>query len=226
VRKGNPKNINTWDDLIKPGIQVITPNPKTSGAARWSYLAGWGHILNVELGGFKKLNDPAFAAEVESAHKKAFEYTKQLFQNVPVLDTGARGSTVTFVQREVGDVLLAWENVAILSINEFGTDKFDIVSPPISILAEPPVAVVDEVVDKRGTRKIAEAYLKYLYTKEGQEIAAKHYYRPRDKEVAQKYAKQFVSLNLFSIDEVFGGWKKASETHFSDGGTFDQLYKQ
>ena len=225
VRKGNPKNIKTWDDLIKPNVQVITPNPKTSGGARWNYLAGWGHILNVELGDLKKVNDPKFAKEVEAAHKKAFEYTKKLFQNVPVLDTGARGATMTFVQREIGDVLLAWENEAILSINEFGPDKFDIVIPPISILAEPPVAVVDKVVDKRGTRKVAEAYLKFLYTKEGQEIAAKNYYRPRDKDVAKKYAKQFVELKLFSIDEVFGGWQKAQETHFSDGGTFDQLYK-
>jgi sulfate transport system substrate-binding protein len=225
VRKGNPKKITTWDDLVKPGIQVITPNPKTSGAARWSYLAGWGHILNVELGDLSKINDPASSKQVEAAHKKTFEYTKKLYKNVPVLDTGARGSTMTFVQREIGDVLLAWENEAILAINEFGADKFDIVVPPISILAEPPVAIVDKVVDKRGTRKVAEAYLKFLYTKEGQEIAAKNYYRPRNAEVAAKYAKQFTEVKLFSIDDVFGGWQKAQTTHFSDGGTFDQLYK-
>jgi sulfate transport system substrate-binding protein len=203
---------------------VIAANPKTSGAARWSYLAGWGHILNVELGDLKKVNDPQFAKEVEAANKKAFEYTKKLYKNVPVLDTGARGSTMTFVQREIGDVLLAWENEAILAINEFGTEKFDIVVPPISILAEPPVAIVDKVVDKRGTRKVAEAYLQFLYTKEGQEIAAKNYYRPRDKEVAQKYAKHFATVNLFTVDDVFGGWQKAQKTHFADGGTFDQLY--
>jgi sulfate transport system substrate-binding protein len=225
VRKGNPKKIKTWDDLVKPGIQVITSNPKTSGAARWSYLAGWGHILLAELGDLKKVNDPQFAKEAAVAHKKAFEYTQKLFKNVPVLDTGARGSTMTFVQREIGDVLLAWENEAILSINEFGPEKFDIVIPPISILAEPPVAIVDKVVDKRGTRKVAEAYLKFLYTKEGQEIAAKNYYRPRDKDVAQKYAKQFTDLKLFTIEEGFGDWQKAQTTHFSDGGTFDQLYK-
>jgi sulfate transport system substrate-binding protein len=224
VRKGNPKNIKTWDDLVKSGIQVITPNPKTSGGARWNYLAGWGHILKAELGDLSKVNDPSFAKEVEAAHKKAFDYTQKLFKNVPVLDTGARGSTMTFVQREIGDVLLAWENEAILAINEFGTEKFDIVVPPISILAEPPVAVIDKVVDKRGTRKVAEAYLKFLYTPEGQEIAAKNYYRPRDKAVAQKYAKQFTEVNLFSI-EVFGGWQKAQAEHFSDGGTFGQLYK-
>ena len=224
VRKGNPKKITTWDDLVKPDIKVITPNPKTSGAARWSYLAGWGHILNKELGGFEKINDPAFAKETAAANKKAFEYTKKLYKNVPVLDTGARGSTMTFVQREIGDVLLAWENEAILAVNEFGTDKFDIVTPPISILAEPPVAVIDKVVDKRGTRKVAEAYLKFLYTKEGQELAAKHYYRPRNEEIAQKYAKQFSKADLFSIDDVFGGWQKAQKEHFSDGGTFDQLY--
>ena len=225
VRKGNPKNIKTWDDLIRPGIQVITPNPKTSGAARWSYLAGWGHVLNTELGDLKKIQNAEFARQVEAAHKKAFEYTKQLYGNVPVLDTGARGSTMTFVQREIGDVLLAWENEAILAINEFGTEKFDIIVPPISILAEPPVAVIDKVVDKRDTRKVAEAYLKFLYTKEGQEIAAKNYYRPRNKEVAEKYAKQFTDVKLFSIDDVFGGWKKAQEEHFVDGGTFDQIYQ-
>ena len=225
VRKGNPKKIRSWDDLVKPGIQVIAANPKTSGAARWSYLAGWGHVLNAELGDWNKLDDPQYAEEVKIAQKKAFEFTKKLYTNVPVLDTGARGSTMTFVQREIGDVLLAWENEAVLAIKEFGLEKFDIVVPPISILAEPPVAVVDKVVDKRGTRKVAEAYLKFLYTKEGQEIAAKHYYRPRNKEVAAKYAKNFANVKLFTIDEVFGGWQKAQKEHFSDGGVFDQLYK-
>ena len=225
VRKGNPQNILTWDDLVRPGIQVITPNPKTSGAARWSYLAGWGHILQKELGDLDKINDPQYAAETEAAHQAAFEYTKALFQNVPVLDTGARGSTMTFVQREIGDVLLAWENEAILSIQEFGTDKFDIVFPPISILAEPPVAIVDRVVDRRKTREVAEAYLQFLYTKTGQELAAKHHYRPRDAEIAEKYADKFPPLHLFVLDDVFGSWQQAQEKHFVDGGMFDKIYQ-
>jgi sulfate transport system substrate-binding protein len=206
VRKGNPKNIKDWGDLVKPGISVITPNPKTSGGARWNYLAAWGYALKQKGG-----NDA-----------KAEEFVKALFKNVPVLDSGARGSTNTFVQRGLGDVLLAWENEAFLAVNELGKDKFEIVTPSLSILAEPPVTVVDSVVDRRGTRKVAEAYLKYLYTKEGQQIAAKHYYRPVDKKIAAA-ASKLPKLKLFTIDEQFGGWKKAQKTHFSDGGVFDRI---
>ncbi|MDR1485261.1 MAG: sulfate ABC transporter substrate-binding protein [Planctomycetaceae bacterium] len=223
VRKGNPKKIKSWDDLIKPGVEVIAAHPKTSGVARWSYLAGWGYILQKELGDLKKLNDPAFAAEVEAAQKKAQAFTAELYKHVPVLDSGARGSTQTFVQREIGDVLLNWENEAFLAIREYGKDKYEIVVPPISILAEPPVAVVDKVVDKRGTRKIAEAYLKYLYSDEGQEIAARNFYRPRNEEILKKYSNNFADVKLFSIDDVFGGWKAAQTKHFSDGGVFDQI---
>ncbi|MCW5660981.1 MAG: sulfate ABC transporter substrate-binding protein [Burkholderiaceae bacterium] len=208
VRKGNPKGIKDWGDLVKPGVSVITANPKTSGGARWGYLAGYGWALK-QPGG----NDAT-----------AREYVAKLFANVPVLDSGARGSTVTFAERGVGDVLLAWENEAHLSLKEFGADKFDIVYPSISILAEPPVTVVDKVVDKRGTRAVAQAYLEYLYTPEGQEIAAKHYYRPIDEKVAAKYGKVFPKVSLFTIDELFGGWAKAQKTHFSDGGVFDQVY--
>jgi len=209
VRKGNPKGIKDWNDLVKSGVSVITPNPKTSGGARWNYLAAWGYALR-QPGG-DELKAKAFVTE--------------LFRHVPVLDTGARGSTTTFVQRGLGDVLLAWENEAFLSIKEFGADKFEIVFPPVSILAEPPVAVVDKVVDKRGTRKIAEAYVQYLYSAEGQEIAARNFYRPRLKEVAAKHEAQFPQIQLFTIDEVFGGWTKAQHTHFDDGGVFDQIYK-
>ncbi len=209
VRKGNPKNIKDWDDLVKPGISVITPNPKTSGGARWNYLAAWGYALK------KNSNDEA----------KAKDFVSRLYKNVPVLDSGARGSTTTFVERNIGDLLLAWENEAILAVKELGKDKFEIVAPSVSILAEPPVALVDKVVDKRGTRGIAENYLQYLYSPEGQEIAAKHYYRPRLELVAKKYAANFPKLNLFTIDQVFGGWQKAQKTHFADGGTFDQIYQ-
>ena len=208
VRKGNPKGIKDWGDLVKPGVSVITANPKTSGGARWGYLAAWGYELQRTKG------DEA----------KAKDFTQRLFRNVPVLDSGARGSTVTFAERGIGDVLLAWENEAYLSLKEFGADKFDIVYPSVSILAEPPVAVVDKVVDKHGTRKVAEEYLKYLYTTEGQEIAARNYYRPIDEKVAAKYAKQFPKISLFTIDKVFGGWQKAQKTHFADGGVFDQIY--
>lgn len=208
VRKGNPKNIKDWNDLIKPGISVITPNPKTSGGARWNYLAAWGYALK------KYGNKDA----------KGREFVTLLFKNVPVLDSGARGSTTTFVQRGIGDVLIAWENEAFLAINELGKDKFEIVVPSMSILAEPPVTIVDKVVDKHGTRKIAEAYLKYLYTEEGQTIAAQHYYRPRMEKVAQKFASQFPKVNLITIDKVFGGWRKAQKIHFDDGGVFDQIY--
>ncbi|MBV4437753.1 sulfate ABC transporter substrate-binding protein [Clostridium tyrobutyricum] len=209
VRKGNPKHIKDWDDLTKKGVSIVTPNPKTSGGARWNYLAAWGYALK------KNNND----------QNKAKEFVKQLYGNVAVLDSGARGATTTFVERGVGDVLIAWENEAFLSVKELGADKFDIVVPSVSILAEPPVAVVDKVVDKKGTRKVAEAYLNYLYSKEGQEIAAQNYYRPRDKEVAEKYKDKFPKINLFTIDDMFGGWAKAQKTHFDDGGTFDQIYQ-
>ncbi len=198
-----------WNDLIKPGVQVITPNPKTSGGARWNYLAAWGNALK-QPGG---------------SEAKARDYVAKLFKNVPVLDSGARGATTTFVERGIGDVLIAWENEAILAIKELGPDKFEIVAPKVSILAEPPVAVVDKVVDKRGTRKVAEAYLQYLYTDEGQDIIAKNYYRPINSKVAEKYVAQFPKVNLFTINDVFGGWTKAQKTHFADGGTFDQLYQ-
>ncbi len=210
VRKGNPKGIRNWDDLVKPGVSVVTANPKTSGGARWGYLAAYGFALK-QPGG-----DDA----------RAKQFVAKLFANVPVLDSGARGSTVTFAERGVGDVLLAWENEAHLSLKEFGTDKLEIVYPPVSILAEPPVAVIDRTVDKRGTRAVAQAYLEYLYTPEGQEIAAKNFYRPIDAKVAEKYAKQFPKTSLFTIDEVFGGWAKAQKTHFADGGVFDQIYSR
>jgi sulfate transport system substrate-binding protein len=208
VRRGNPKGIKDWDDLIKPDVKVITPNPKTSGGARWNYLAAWGYIL--EKGGDET---------------KAKDFLAALFKNVPVLDSGARGSTTTFVQRSLGDVLIAWENEAHLILKEFGADKYQIVNPSISILAEPSVSVVDKVADKRGTRAVAEAYLQYLYSPEGQEIAAKNFYRPRNSAVAAKYAKNFDKIKLFTIDDKFGGWDKAQKKHFNDGGTFDKIYK-
>ncbi len=208
VRKGNPKAIKDWDDLTKRGVAVITPNPKTSGGARWNYLAAWGHAL-------KK----------GQTQEQAKAFVASIYKNVPVLDTGARGSTVTFVERGVGDVLLAWENEAFLALREFGADKFEIVVPPLSILAEPPVTIVDKVVDKKGTREIADAYLRFWYTKEGQEIAAKNSYRPRDTDVAAKYEKSFAKVSLFTIDDVFGGWTKAQKDHFAEGGIFDQIYK-
>ena len=208
VRKGNPKGIKDWDDLIKKDVEVITPNPKTSGGARWNYLAAWGYAE-------KKLGSA----------EKAKAFVAELYKHVPVLDTGARGATVTFVERGVGDVLLAWENEAFLALREFGNDKFEIVAPPLSVLAEPPVAIVDKVVDKKGTRAVAEAYLKYWYTKEGQEIAARNSYRPRDSEIAKEYEKSFAKVELFTIDDVFGGWTKAQKDHFAEGGIFDQIYK-
>jgi sulfate/thiosulfate transport system substrate-binding protein len=208
VRKGNPKKIRDWNDLVKPGVKVITPNPKTSGGARWNYLAAWAYALKQKGGN----------------EAKAKDFVTKLYRNVPVLDSGARGATTTFVQRSQGDVLIAWENEAFLAVNELGKDRFEIVVPSLSILAEPPVTVVDRVVDRKGTRKLAEEYLKYLYSPEGQEIAAKHYYRPIDKKVAAKYARQFPKLNLVTIDDTFGGWTKAQKAHFSDGGVFDQIY--
>ncbi len=208
VRKGNPKGIKDWGDLIKPDVGVITPNPKTSGGARWNYLAAWAYALKLPGG-----NDA-----------KAQEFVKKLFANVKVLDSGARGSTTTFVERGIGDVFISWENEAYLAVKELGPDKFEIVTPSLSILAEPPVTVVDKVVDKKGTRKVATAYLEYLYTTEGQEIAAKNYYRPIDKKFAAKYASQFGKVNLITIDDVFGGWAKAQRAHFADGGSFDRIY--
>jgi len=208
VRKGNPQHIHDWDDLIRPGIKVITPNPKTSGGARWNYLAAWGYALH------KSNNN----------EQGARDYMKKLFANVPVLDSGARGSTTTFVQRGVGDVLIAWENEALLALKEFGSDKFEIVVPSETILAEPPVAVVDEVARKHGTEKVARAYLEYLYSPEAQDLAARYFFRPRLKSVADKYASVFPKVNTFTVLEGCGGWQKAQAKHFSDGGTFDQIY--
>ena len=209
VRKGNPKGIKDWDDLVKPGVSVITPNPKTSGGARWNYLAAWAYAQKHDG------NDEA----------KTKQFLSKLYKNVPVLDSGARGSTTTFVERGIGDVAISWENEAFLALKELGPDKFELVIPSISILAEPPVTVIDKVVDKRKTRAVATAYLEYLYTEEGQEIAAKNYYRPRLESVAKKYEKQFPKINLVNIDSEFGGWTKAQKTHFADGGTFDEIYK-
>ena len=208
VRKGNPKGIKDWSDLIKPGVSVITPNPKTSGGARWNYLAAWAYA------------EKAFGKD----ETKVKEFIGQLYKNVPVLDSGARGSTTTFVQRGIGDVLIAWENEAFLSLKEFGADKFEIVTPSLSILAEPPVAVVENVATQHGTAELARTYLAYLYSEEGQEIAGKNFYRPRDPKVAAKYAGQFGKVTLVTIDEVFGGWKQAQPKHFADGGIFDQIY--
>jgi sulfate/thiosulfate transport system substrate-binding protein len=209
VRKGNPRGIRDWDDLVKPGVKVITPNPKTSGGARWNYLAAWGYALR-RPGGSEAV---------------AREFVTALYRNVPVLDSGARGATITFVERGLGDVLIAWENEAFLALNELGKDSLEIVAPSVSILAEPSVAVVDHVVDKRGTRAVAEAYLHFLYSPEGQEIAARNFYRPRLEAVAAKHAAQFPRIKLFTIDAVFGGWTRAQKTHFSDGGVFDQITK-
>ncbi|HEX7863242.1 MAG TPA: sulfate ABC transporter substrate-binding protein [Verrucomicrobiae bacterium] len=210
VRKGNPKGIKDWGDLTKPGLSVITPNPKTSGGARWNYLAAWAWALK------NNNNDQG----------KAQEFVKKLFANVPLLDTGARGSTVTFVQRSIGDVLIAWENEAFLAQKEFGKGEYEIITPSLSILAEPTVTVVDKVAKRKGTAQIAEEYLKFLYTPEAQEIVGKNYYRPRSKEAQEKYANTFAKVELVTIDDVFGGWQKAQKTHFNDGGTFDAIYKK
>lgn len=208
VRKGNPKKVKDWNDLVKPGISVITPNPKTSGGARWNYLAAWGYALRQPGGN----------------EASARDFVRKLFKNVPVLDAGARGSTTTFVQRGIGDVFLSWENEAWLAINELGKDKFEIVYPSVSILAEPSVAVVEKVAKKKGTEAIAKEYLEYLYTEQGQEIAARNYYRPRSAAVLAKHKEIFPELNLFTIDDVFGGWAKAQKAHFDDGGEFDKIY--
>jgi sulfate/thiosulfate transport system substrate-binding protein len=209
VRKGNPKGIHDWGDLAKPGVSVITPNPKTSGGARWNYLCAWAWALRQPGGN----------------EAKAKDFVSRVYKNVPVLDAGARGSTTTFVERGIGDVLIAWENEALLAIKELGPGKFEVVAPSISILAEPPVALVDKVAGKHGTTEVARAYLEYLYTTEGQEIAARHFYRPRMPTVAAKYANQFPKMTLVTVDEVFGGWKKAQATHFADGAFFDQIYQ-
>ena len=208
VRKGNPKKIGDWDDLVRPGVSVITPNPKTSGGARWNYLAAWGYALR----------------KSGSDESKARDFVSKLFANVPVLDSGARGSTTTFVERGMGDVLIAWENEALMGANDLGKDRFEIVVPASSILCEPVVSVVDRVVDKKGTRTVAQAYLEYLYSPEGQEIAAKRYYRPRSTAVLKKYAQQFPNIKLFTLAEIAGDWKKAQAKHFADGGIFDQVY--
>ena len=209
VRKGNPKHIKDWDDVVKPGVTVVVPNPKTSGGARWNYLAAWAYALD-QYG-----HDEA----------KARNFVKQLVKNVPILDSGARGSTITIAQRGIGDVLLAWENEAHLALKEFGADQFEIVTPPLSILAEPPVAVVDKTAKRHGTTEVAKAYLEYLYSDEGQEIAAKNFYRPRNPAIAEKYAANFTQLKLVTVDQEFGGWQKAQATHFADGGVFDQIYQ-
>jgi sulfate/thiosulfate-binding protein len=210
VRKGNPKNIKDWDDLVKPGITAVTPNPKTSGGARWAYLAAYAYAL--ESYG----HDDA----------KAQDFVKRLYKNVPVLDSGSRGSTITFVQHQVGDVLLAWENEAHLALEEYGTNSFEIVTPSLSILAEPPVAVVEKNAQRHGTLDVSRAYLNYLYSDEGQELAAKYFYRPRNEKIAAKYSSVFANLKLVTVDGEFGGWQKAQQTHFADGGTFDQIYQQ
>ncbi|GHT21285.1 sulfate ABC transporter substrate-binding protein [Planctomycetales bacterium] len=225
VRKGNPKNLKNWDDLIKDGVKIIAANPKTSGVAQWSYLAGWGFVLKRELGDLNKLKEPVkYAEEIAKAQEKARAYTKEIYKRVVVLDSGARGASQTFIQRKQGDVLLNWENESYKAIADSKDKDFEIVVPPISILAAPSVAIVDKVVDKRGTRKVAEAYLNYLYSDEGQEIAAKNSYRPLNKQILEKYKNNFVTnVELFTIEDVFGGWKQAKKEHFSSDAVFDQI---
>jgi len=209
VRKGNLKQIRDWEDLARPGVEVITPNPKTSGGARWNYLAAWGYALK----------------QPDGNEEAARKLVTRIYRNVPILDTGARGSTITFVERGIGDVLIAWENEALLVVNQMKPGEFEIVVPSLSILAEPPVTIVDRVVDRHGTREVAQAYLEYLYSPAGQELAAKHYYRPRLEEVAEKYSDRFPKVDLFTIDDLFGGWADAQKTHFSENGVFDQIYQ-
>lgn len=226
VRKGNPKGIKDWGDLTKGDVQVITPNPKTSGGARWNYLAAWGYALKRELGDLKKLHDEASKEEAAAAQGKAREFVAEIFKRVPVLDSGARGATNTFVQRELGDVLLTWENEAFLAVKELGPDKVEIVTPSLSILAEPPVTVVDEFAKKHGTTEVAHAYLEHLYSPRGQQLAAKHYFRPSKLDtLTAEERERFVQVELFTIDDVFGGWAKVQPEHFDDGGVFDQIYQ-
>ena len=226
VRKGNPKGLHDWGDLVKQGVEVITPNPKTSGGARWNYLAAWGFALKRELGDLARVRDPKSAEALAKAEGKAREFLGELYKHVPVLDSGARGSTTTFAQRGLGDVLLAWENEAFLAQKEFASDGFEIVVPSLSILAEPPVAVVDKVAEKHGTTKVAQAYLEHLYSPEGQQLAARNFFRPTNPEgVAAEDLKRFPKLELFTIDAVFGGWKSAQKKHFEDGGVFDSIYQ-
>jgi sulfate transport system substrate-binding protein len=226
VRKGNPKGIRDWDDLIKPGVEVITPNPKTSGGARWNYLAAWAYALKRELGNVTLVRASSNSERSAGVEHKAKQFVTELYKRVPVLDAGARGATNTFVQRGIGDVLLAWENEAFLAEKQLGKDQFEIVVPSLSILAEPPVAVVDRVADKHGTRQVATAYLEYLYSPAGQRLAARHFYRPIHPEHADPAdLKRFQSVELVTVEDVFGGWKKAQHVHFDDGGTFDQIYR-
>lgn len=222
VRKGNPKNIQDWEDLTRPDVEVVTPNPKTSGGARWNYLAAWGYALKRELGDLSKVKNTS-SPEVQKAQEKAFEFVRAIFSRVKVMDTGARGATNTFIQRGIGDVLIAWENEALLAIREVGGENVELVVPSVSILAEPPVAVVDGVVDRRGTRAVAEAYLQFLYTPEAQRIIGRHYYRPVAPTVAQEFADVFRPVEMFTVDDVFGGWAKAQKEHFDEGGTFDRI---
>ncbi len=224
VRKGNPKGIQDWGDLLKPGVSIITPNPKTSGGARWNYLAAWGYVLKRELGDLGRLKEDS--EEVKSAQKKASEFVAQMFQRVPVLDSGARGSTNTFIQRGIGDVLLAWENEAFLAIKDAGEDQVEIVVPSTSIRAEPPVAVVAKVAAKHGTAEVAKAYLEHLYSPQGQQLAAKHFFRPAIEEtLSVEQRAQFAQLELFTIGEIFGDWRKTQAEHFDDGGVFDKIYQ-
>jgi sulfate/thiosulfate transport system substrate-binding protein len=224
VREGNPKNIRDWGDLVEPDVQAITPNPKTSGGARWNYLAAWGWALARELGGIEALKASQGAPGLAAAEVRARAFVSELYRHVPVLDSGARGATNTFVQNGIGDVLLAWENEALLAVTELGPDRFDIVVPSVSILAEPPVSLVDKVADRKGTRAVAEAYLEYLYSEPAQEIAARHHFRPRMESVAARHAGDFPRVETFTIDEAFGGWQKAQAQHFGDGGVFDKIY--
>jgi sulfate transport system substrate-binding protein len=225
VRKGNPKNVRDWPDLLQDGLQVVTPNPKTSGGARWNYLAAWGFELERALGGDLARLTSASPEELEQARAQAERFVGELYRHVPVQDTGARAATNTFVQRRIGDVLLAWENEALLALQQMGPDAFEIVHPSVSVLAEPPVALVDAVVDRRGTRAVAEAYLEYLYTPEGQDIAARNFFRPFDADVLARYTARFPTVRLFTVDEVFGGWKSAQEEHFADGAIYDRLFQ-